>query len=355
VRIVFYVSPHGYGHAARSAAIAEALRALDASVEIEFVTAVPRWFFEDSLSFRFDHTDKVTDIGLVQSNAIEEDIEATCEALELFWPPDESWLEDEVRRLRSVSTDRIVADISPLGLAVAERGRFSSVLVENFTWDWIYEHQTGATERLLQFSDQYRALYATVPDLVIQATPFCVARSGSLAAAPISRRMRMSRAEIRERLSIAEDRPSILLTMGGLSWDYDFLDRLLERPEVFIVPGGAEETTVRRNLRLLPHRSEYFHPDLVGATDALVGKVGYSTLAEAYAARTRFAFLDRPGFAESRILPLWLQEQLPAIEITREEFENATWLDRIDRLLAEPRPRYKVRDGALEAARAILA
>ena len=36
---------------------------------------------------------------------------------------------------------------------------------------------------------------------------------------------------------------------------------------------------VEKNLILLPHHSVFFHPDLVNASDAVVGKLGYSTLA----------------------------------------------------------------------------
>jgi hypothetical protein len=33
----------------------------------------------------------------------------------------------------------------------------------------------------------------------------------------------------------------------------------------------------KQNLVLLPHHSGFYHPDLVNASDAVIGKVGYST------------------------------------------------------------------------------
>jgi hypothetical protein len=48
-RIAFFISPHGYGHAARAAGIMEALSGLDPLIRFELFTMVPRWFFADSL------------------------------------------------------------------------------------------------------------------------------------------------------------------------------------------------------------------------------------------------------------------------------------------------------------------
>ena len=49
-RIAVFISPHGYGHASRAAAVMAALADLDAAVEFEIFTTVPPWFFRDSLS-----------------------------------------------------------------------------------------------------------------------------------------------------------------------------------------------------------------------------------------------------------------------------------------------------------------
>jgi len=355
MRVALFVSTHGYGHAARSSAVAVALRKLDPTLKLEILTQVPQWFFAESLGFDFVYTPCESDVGLAQENAIDEDIDATVERLKRFWPPSPDALAAHAKRLRGAATDLIIADISPLGLAVAAESEIPAVLIENFTWDWIYEHQGGAGEKLAPFRDAYRTLYDSIPGLTIQSTPFCAPREGAIQVSPISRKPRRPRRETRRRLAIDGDRTAILLTMGGFSWEYSFQDALRAMPDVdFVIPGGSEAPTFVENLRLLPHQSEFFHPDLVHATDAIVGKVGYSTLAEAYAARTRFVYLARPQFPESHILPPWMEARLPTLQITREEFESASWLDRLEALLAIPRPEYPPTDGAEEAARAIL-
>ncbi len=52
-RIAYFVTPHGYGHASRAAAVMAALLELDASIRFEIFTQVPAWFFESSLGESF--------------------------------------------------------------------------------------------------------------------------------------------------------------------------------------------------------------------------------------------------------------------------------------------------------------
>ncbi len=52
-RIAYFISPHGFGHAARAAAVMEATYEMDPAIRFEIFTQVPRWFFHDSLSGNF--------------------------------------------------------------------------------------------------------------------------------------------------------------------------------------------------------------------------------------------------------------------------------------------------------------
>ena len=45
-RIAYFISPHGFGHAARAAAVMQAISDTDAAVGFEIFTTVPSWFFQ---------------------------------------------------------------------------------------------------------------------------------------------------------------------------------------------------------------------------------------------------------------------------------------------------------------------
>ena len=49
VRIAYFITPHGFGHAARAAAVMVALQAIDPALQFDIFTQVPHRFFQDSL------------------------------------------------------------------------------------------------------------------------------------------------------------------------------------------------------------------------------------------------------------------------------------------------------------------
>ena len=52
-RIAYFISPHGYGHAARASAVMDAIHDISPSLRFEIFTTVPQWFFEQSLTGPF--------------------------------------------------------------------------------------------------------------------------------------------------------------------------------------------------------------------------------------------------------------------------------------------------------------
>ena len=78
-RIAYFITPHGFGHAARASAVMEAVNKIDPSVSFDIFTTVPRWFFENSLSGRFTYNEFTTDVGLIQKTPFLHDLEQTIE------------------------------------------------------------------------------------------------------------------------------------------------------------------------------------------------------------------------------------------------------------------------------------
>ena len=94
--------------------------------------------FRDSVSGPFVYHDCVTDVGLIQRTSMLEDPDETVKALDRFLPFSEAYTAELADLIVQTGFSLAVCDIAPLGIAVAERAGIESVLVENFTWDWIY-------------------------------------------------------------------------------------------------------------------------------------------------------------------------------------------------------------------------
>lgn len=71
MRITYFVTPHGFGHAARAAAVMVALQEIDPAIQFDIFTQVPRWFFQDSLVRNEHYYDVRTDVGVVQATSLQ--------------------------------------------------------------------------------------------------------------------------------------------------------------------------------------------------------------------------------------------------------------------------------------------
>jgi hypothetical protein len=334
-RYAVFVTPHGFGHATRTCAILEEIgRRAHASFEI--FTTVPRWLFEDSLSVDFGYHSCVCDVGLVQSSALREDPRATVDRLDLFLaeaPARVAALSDQIRGL---GCEEVLCDIAPLGLQVARTAGLPSVLIENFVWSFIYQGYLEAVPALEPLIQVIRG-WEDLATRRLTVRPSC----GVPVAAPfdpVFRSLRQEAHETRCRLGLREGESMVLWTMGGVPWDFGSLGAVaLPAGVVLVVPGGGDEELRMGSVLALPRHAPIYHPDLMAAASGVIGKLGYSTVAEVWSNGAPFAFLPRPQFPESPFLEEFVRAECSGIEVNlgrlRPEVLGAT----TEELLALPR------------------
>ena len=341
LRLAFFISPHGYGHAARSSAVMTALNKTTGAA-FELYTTVPKWFFDESIEGLFRHHDVACDVGFVQPSALEYDLHGTVEALNDLLPFDLLLLDTLASRVLEAGCEAVLCDIVPLGIAVAERAGLPSVLIESFSWQWLYEPLHGRAPELAQLSDELERWWrkATVH---IQTEPLCWRDAAAQALVdPISRIPRQDREKIRTELDIPLDARMVVITMGGYTEGMPFLKRLQAMSDVTFVATGGDETVRDGNLVLFGSQSAIFMPDLLRAADALVAKLGYGITAEARREGLPYAFVSRRDFREMPPLEAFVRRELLGFEISPEGFAAGDWIDRVPELLSLPR---QPRDG----------
>jgi UDP:flavonoid glycosyltransferase YjiC (YdhE family) len=352
-RIAYFISPHGFGHAARAAGVMAAMQEIDSTIRFEIFTRVPRWFFEDSLAGGFGYHAVLTDIGLVQKTSLLADLPATLRRLQAFLPFDQARIIGLARRLHTMQCALVLCDIAPMGIAVAKEAGLPSVLIENFTWDWIYHEYAASNSRIVFYINYLQELFAKA-DYHLQIEPVCSYRAADLITRPVSRKITTLAAQMRDRLAIPHGVKAIMITMGGIPGHYTFVSQLAHQPEsFFVIPGAASEVQRRGNVLLLPHHSAFFHPDLVNACDAVIGKAGYSTVAEVYYAGIPFGYVTRQAFRESPILAAYIAQHMQGVAISQSRFHDGSWLAHLPELLALPRLHRHEPNGADQVARFI--
>jgi hypothetical protein len=351
--IAYFISPHGYGHAARACAVMAAMHELNPSIRFEIFTTIPQWFFEQSIPGTFTYHRLLTDIGIVQETPLREDLPETFLKLDNFLPYDQSQITNLSREINNLRCRLIICDISPMGIAVAQKAGIPSVLVENFTWDWVYDNYVSTDFPAARFIDYLRKIY-NCADYRIQAEPVCSYQDADLCTVPISRTVRTTSMQVRQRMGIPGGAKIVLITMGGIPERYMFLDSLTHQSDTyFIIPGGSQTVQLVDNLVLLPRHSDFFHPDLINTCDAVVGKLGYSTLAEIDHAGVPYGYIPRSTFKESEILEIFVKKEMNGRAISESQFQEGSWVSFLPEILALPEIKRSNTNGAEEAAQFI--
>ncbi|HKJ01617.1 MAG TPA: hypothetical protein VJ997_04155, partial [Longimicrobiales bacterium] len=275
---------------------------------------------------------------------------ATAQAVKALVPFDEALLDGLALEVRRSAAQAVLCDIAPMGVAVAQRAGVPSILVENFTWPWLYEplfDRAPGLERLAEGLDDWfdRAT------LHLLAQPYC--RDDPRAdgvVLPVSRPAFRTREEVRAALGIEPDAKVVVLTMGGVPEALPFLPELATLPHVTFLVTGAARTGVEGNVHLFDNATHLYMPHLVRAADAVVAKLGYSTVAEVWREGRPLAFVTRADFRETAPLRDWVLGAMPGFEIPGEDFAGGTWIRGIHALLEMDPPAPRPVGGADEVA-----
>jgi UDP-N-acetylglucosamine:LPS N-acetylglucosamine transferase len=205
-------------------------------------------------------------------------------------------------------------------------------------------------QALKPFSKFFDTIFTSV-NYRIQVEPVCKKVAADFRSLPVSRPIKTPPFKVRSRLKIPSDHAMVVITMGGVSTDYPFIEKLKKLPKIFfIIPGTVQYMVRRKNLILLPEHSPYYHPDLIHASDTVIGKVGYSTLAEVYNAGVPFGYVKRPFFPESYSLSEFITKEMAGVDIDETDFYYGDWIELVPQLLKLSRIKRKSENGAVQIA-----
>ena len=319
-------------------------------------STLPNWFWKQNLSGTdYQCILAETDIGLIQKSPFSHDIDSSARAWMDFLSFSNGNFTYCLRLTNEFKPDCILCDISPLGLSVGKSLRIPTVLIENFTWDWMFEIYAGQKPHFKEINQKLSDLYENF-DVRLQATPYCKKADNGITINPIHRFQIQPVLQVREKLNIPSDHRLVLITTGGISQNYDFIQSFRNYTDrTFLLTGNFDRMESNHNIIRIPMNSHFHFPDLVFASDLVVGKVGYGTLVECWAAGTPLLGVYREDFRESERLRRFSNHEMTAAEITFEEFESGAWLKQAKNLFMKKITADKpaMENGSLQVAREV--
>jgi len=353
--VALFVTGHGYGHAVRSAEVARDL--LQRGARVLLRTDAPTWLFPEGVE-PMPSPGWPVDVGVVQRDGLDLDIEATRARWEALLPEFAGRAEVEAEWLRERGVQVVLGDVPALAFEAAGRAGVPSAAMTNFGWDWIYEPWPGFEAVVAVI----RAAYSQA-DLLLRL-PLHSPEDDAFPAftriqdvALVARRSTLERAEARRRLAIGNERPMVLLSFGGFDMRRFDLRPLGRWQEYLFVTTPSEQDSpaeLPSNVLRLP-REQLDYVSLVAASDVVVTKPGYGIAADCLANRARVLYTDRGPFREYDVLAGALERLGPARYVPQAEVRAGDLGPHLEKLLAQPAEWQPLAlNGAAEVAEAVL-
>ena len=342
MKLLYYITSHGYGHAVRAAAICNML---SADVEIVFRTTVPKRFFIEEVTRPFSYEPAEFDCGCVQTDGVTVDKKKTVSAYTMIADRNKGLLEAEAQWCRKQAVDCIASDIVPFAFEAAKTAGIPSVAATNFTWHTIYERYAEEYPVFQPYLDKIKEQYATA-DLLCAMYPANDMGyfTKTVSVGPVGRVGTDVRQRLAREFNMRPEKKIGLIYTGSFGMDAVSWKRL-ERFDGWEFFGLYPLPASPFNYHLL---SEYAfrYQDCIATADVMIGKLGYGTCAECLINGLPLIYLPRSDFAEFPVLHRALSDWGYGYCLSRDTYRALDLHDTLDMAVKKGKPRPMKSDGA---------
>ncbi|KAK0571879.1 hypothetical protein LWI29_022983 [Acer saccharum] len=330
----YYVTGHGFGHATRVVDVARHL--ILAGHDVHLVTGAPDFVFTSEIqSPRLFIRKVLLDCGAVQADALTVDRLASLKKYsETAVLPRASILATEVEWLNNIKADLVISDVVPVACRAAADAGIRSVCVTNFSWDFIY------AEYVMAAGNNHRSIVWQIAEdysnceFLIRLPGYCPmpAFRDVIDVPLVVRRLHKSRKEIRKELGIGDDVKLVILNFGGQPAGWKLKEEYLPTGWLCLVCGASDSQDLPPNFIKLA--KDAYTPDIIAASDCMLGKIGYGTVSEALAYKLPFVFVRRDYFNEEPFLRNMLEFYQGGVEMIRRDLLTGHWKPYLERAIS---------------------
>ena len=318
------ITNHGFGHATRTAAVLADLQKRSPDIKLIIATTAPLWLLEEYLEGDFVYHERRFDVGVIQIDSLQTDREATLAAWEKIDEQKSHLIAAEVKFLQEQKVDLIFGDIPPMVVEIAKAARIPCWMAGNFGWDFIYRDWGG---QYAELADRLSEIYSHCDRLFrlpfaepMQSFPN-IQDVGLTGATP-----KYAPEYLRQKFNLDSDRPTALLTFGGLSLEAIPYQNLVKFADWQFITFDRQAPDFPNLVKANADPSDRLRPvDLMVVCDRLVTKPGYGTLAEALRVGIPVVCLTREGFLEAETLIAGVKNYAEHLIISPQEFYEGDW------------------------------
>ncbi len=345
------ISSHGYGHGAQTATVLTALRTHCPDLRLTLLTGLPRKFLENRIPGEFQLIDWRGDFGMQMSSALEVDLTRSAADYAVFHANWDVRLAETVAMLESLAPDLLLANVPYLPLAASARIGLPGIALCSLNWADIYRHyfsdRPGSSAILECMLSAYNSAEMFLCPAPSMAMPdLCNVRP----IGPLARLGHNCRATLCAQLGVSESQRIVVISPGGIPLSLPLQDWPVSNDISWVIPDDC--AMPRADMHTFASLGIGF-TDLVASVDAVLGKLGYGTVAECACNGTPLLYMPRPNWPEEHCLAEWLQVHGRCAPIRYEQVLRGELREALERILAQSIPLAPRPTGADEAARLI--
>lgn len=331
--VIFYISDHGFGHAARNIPIIKELLATDEKLRVIVRTGSAQGEFIQSNFLgesRLSVIKESMDVGLIlKSMSFEIDVPALETCVGNYIETWEKRIEKEKEFLVDEQPDLIVSDIVPWVFHAAKQANIPSVLMSNFTWVEIYEEYLNP-----ELVKVYQDCYDLADEFLMYQLSGLKMKNRFVKYDEVSLCAREFDLSAVAEIQSSYEKPLVFVSVGR-SVDLAEQIDVSNEPYHFIVTEGIQ--LVGENVTYLAKETPNTH-DYLCASEFLITKAGFGTVAEALLAKKKIAVIERDCIAEDRATVEWLVSHGLALPI---QYEKGLPLSQLLKDLEQWTPNYQ--------------
>ncbi len=322
MKIAFYISNHGFGHATRADSLIEYF--LEFGITCYIVTDRPEFLFVKNPNLIFRKS--AIDFGIKQDTWIFPNKEKTLSSLKNLMKNKTRIIQSEVDFFQDKGISFIIADIPFFAFDIAEKLKIPSLGISNFDWHYIYKNmfsKNSVTEPILESikkSCQKANFGIKLPFSDLESMDvFKPLYDSGL----ICRKPKKSKEDILEYFKIPENKKIVVVTFGGNRENPLKMEELAQSDKIIIL---SKETHFSfSNYRIIP--DDFDFASLLFHADYIITKTGYSSLAESIQGGGFVIATDRSGFPEDKILINEMKKYPNFLLLKPAEISKFNWKD----------------------------
>lgn len=293
MKVLYYVSGHGYGHISRSYEVIKYLLSRNDITNVT-VSSARIDFIKDSHP-KLKTRRILMDVGVFQKDSISLDVDKTRMALEEFESQKNDLLNGEIAYAKKEDFHLIISDSASLPLVMGVELKIPALFLGNFTWDFIYRNFASHHPYFRVIANTIQIEYSFATSAI--QLPFTCPMEGFLETHPIGligRHSHLTKKEARKKYGFRDGEKYFLFSFGaygleGMTWNWN------EKPSNWhIIINNMPSLTSPNFINI---ETDHY-PDLVNACDYVVTKPGYGIVSEAILSNTPIIYTDRGDFAE---------------------------------------------------------